>query len=373
MVASPFLSIILPIYNVEKYLDRCMKSILKQSFKDYEIILVDDGSPDRCGDICDEYAKKDKRIKVIHKENGGLSDARNSGLDVATGKFVAFIDSDDFIHKDMYMILYNAIIDSKSDISQCKFKYFFKEDELNKNIINDGNYKIYNNIDAIEEVIENKNLNANVWNKLYKKELFNDIRFPKGKIHEDEFVTYKVFYKASSISFVVKKFNFFKTIQEYKYHEKEMGTTVDGKDMTQRSASTVFSNSIITDNENGYIAIPFYDITTVGKTDDGDNWEYTYYEKTIEKILVMKYNIETKTFSEYGTIKLDEYTDYFDDYFDQASEDEITAMVNDNDQRDRYRSAFVQDGYIYIFSDRQIRSYSYADLSKPTESVDIVK
>ena len=139
---------------------------------------------------------------------------------------------------------------------------------------------------------------------------------------------------------VVKKFNFFKTIQEYKYHEKEMGTTVDGKDMTQRSASTVFSNSIITDNENGYIAIPFYDITTVGKTDDGDNWEYTYY---------------------------------FDDYFDQASEDEITAMVNDNDQRDRYRSAFVQDGYIYIFSDRQIRSYSYADLSKPTESVDIVK
>ena len=172
---------------------------------------------------------------------------------------------------------------------------------------------------------------------------------------------------------VVKKFNFFKTIQEYKYHEKEMGTTVDGKDMTQRSASTVFSNSIITDNENGYIAIPFYDITTVGKTDDGDNWEYTYYEKTIEKILVMKYNIETKTFSEYGTIKLDEYTDYFDDYFDQASEDEITAMVNDNDQRDRYRSAFVQDGYIYIFSDRQIRSYSYADLSKPTDSVDIVK
>lgn len=172
---------------------------------------------------------------------------------------------------------------------------------------------------------------------------------------------------------VVKKFNFFKTIQEYKYHEKEMGTTVDGKDMTQRSASTISSNSIITDNENGYIAIPFYDITTVGKTDDGDNWEYTYYEKTIEKILVMKYDIETKTFSEYGTIKLDEYTDYFDDYFDHASEDEITALVNDNDQRDRYRSAFVQDGYIYIFSDRQIRSYSYDDLSKPTDSVDIVK
>lgn len=206
---SNIISIIVPIYKVEKYLDRCINSILNQTFTDFELILVDDGSPDRCGDICDEYAKKDKRIKVIHKENGGLSDARNSGLDVATGKFVAFIDSDDFIHKDMYMILYNAIIDSKSDISQCKFKYFFKEDELNKNIINDGNYKIYNNIDAIEEVIENKNLNVNVWNKLYKKELFNDIRFPKGKIHEDEFVTYKVFYKASSISFVDKELYYY--------------------------------------------------------------------------------------------------------------------------------------------------------------------
>lgn len=172
---------------------------------------------------------------------------------------------------------------------------------------------------------------------------------------------------------VVKKFNFFKTIQEYEYHEKEMGTTVDGKDMTQRSASTISSNSIITDNENGYIAIPLYDVTSVGKTTNGYDLDCTYYEKTIEKILVMKYNIETKTFSEYGTIKLDEYTDYFDDYFDHASEDEITAMVNDNDQRDHYRSAFVQDGYIYIFSDRQIRSYSYVDLSKPTDSVDIVK
>lgn len=112
---------------------------------------------------------------------------------------------------------------------------------------------------------------------------------------------------------VVKKFNFFKTIQEYKYHEKEMGTTVDGKDMTQRSASTISSNSIITDNENGYIAIPLYDVTSVGKTTNGYDLDYTYYNKTIEKMLVMKYDIETKTFSEYGTIKLDEYTDYFDD------------------------------------------------------------
>ena len=206
---SNIISIIVPIYKVEKYLDRCINSILNQTFKDFELILVDDGSPDRCGDICEEYAKKDKRIKVIHKENGGLSDARNAGLDIATGKFIGFIDSDDFIHKDMYMILYDAIIKSKSDISQCKFKYFSKEDELNKNIINDGKYEIYNNIDAIGEVIDNKNLNANVWNKLYKRELFNDIRFPKGKIHEDEFVTYKVFYRAKTVSYVNKELYYY--------------------------------------------------------------------------------------------------------------------------------------------------------------------
>ena len=206
---SKIISIIVPIYKVEKYLDRCINSILNQTFKDFELILVDDGSPDRCGDICEEYAKKDKRIKVIHKENGGLSDARNAGLDIATGKFIGFIDSDDFIHKDMYMILYDAIIKSKSDISQCKFKYFSKEDELNKNIINDGKYEIYNNINAIEEIIDNKNLNTNVWNKLYKRELFNDIRFPKGKIHEDEFVTYKVFYRAKTVSYVNKELYYY--------------------------------------------------------------------------------------------------------------------------------------------------------------------
>ena len=206
---SNIISIIVPIYKVEKYLDRCINSILNQTFKDFELILVDDGSPDRCGDICEEYAKKDKRIKVIHKENGGLSDARNAGLDIAKGEFVGFVDSDDFIHKDMYMILYDAIIKSKSDISQCKFKYFSKEDELNKNIINDGKYEIYNNIDAIEEIIDNKNLNTNVWNKLYKRELFREIRFPKGKIHEDEFVTYKVFYRAKTISYVNKELYYY--------------------------------------------------------------------------------------------------------------------------------------------------------------------
>ena len=118
------ISIIVPIYNVEKQLSTCIESILNQTFMNFELILVDDGSPDKCGEICDEYEKKDKRIKVIHKKNGGLSDARNAGLNIATGKYIGFVDSDDIIHPQMYEKLYNCINKYNSDIIQCKFKKF---------------------------------------------------------------------------------------------------------------------------------------------------------------------------------------------------------------------------------------------------------
>ena len=107
-MSKPKVSVIVPIYNVEKYLDRCMQSVLNQTLKDIEIIMVDDGSPDNCPSMCDEYARKDNRIKVIHKKNGGLGFARNSGLEIATGEYVAFIDSDDFIDTSMYETLYNT-------------------------------------------------------------------------------------------------------------------------------------------------------------------------------------------------------------------------------------------------------------------------
>ena len=115
---NPVISIIVPVYKVEKQLNKCIESILNQTFKDYELILVDDGSPDNCGHICDEYEKKDSRIKVIHKKNGGLSDARNAGLDIALGKYIGFVDSDDIIHPQMYEKLYNCINKSNLDIVQ---------------------------------------------------------------------------------------------------------------------------------------------------------------------------------------------------------------------------------------------------------------
>src|SRR5690348_8514297 len=118
---NPKISIIVPIYDVQKYLFKCIDSILAQTFTDYELILVNDGSPDSCGEICNEFAKKDKRIKVIHKKNGGLSSARNAGLEIAKGEYIGFIDSDDFIHNKMYEILYQNALFHSSDIIICDF------------------------------------------------------------------------------------------------------------------------------------------------------------------------------------------------------------------------------------------------------------
>ena len=190
----PNLSIIVPIYNVEKQLDVCINSILNQTFSNFELILVDDGSPDNCGKICDEYKKKDNRITVIHKKNGGLSDARNAGLDIAKGKYIGFVDSDDIIHPRMYEILFQCINKSDSDIAQCKFKIHL--DKYNQT------FEEYDNKTAIIDMIDNNKINVNSWNKLYKCELFETLRFPKGKIHEDEFLTYKLLYNSKNIAYI---------------------------------------------------------------------------------------------------------------------------------------------------------------------------
>lgn len=196
----PKISIIVPIYNVEEYLPRCIDSILAQTFKDFELILVDDGSLDNCGKICDEYAQKDDRIVVIHKENGGLSDARNAGIDVATGEYIGFIDSDDWIDSNMYYVLYNNAIKNMADISECLFT------QCSDNIVvkqpNKIIEKVFSKENAIIELYNNDNFGSiTVWNKLFKKSLFDIIKFPFGKINEDQFVTPKLFYYANCVVF----------------------------------------------------------------------------------------------------------------------------------------------------------------------------
>lgn len=195
----PIVSVIVPIYNVEQYLSQCIVSLMIQTLEDIEIILVDDGATDRSSSICDEYALRDTRIKVIHKENGGLSDARNVGIGVAQGKYIAFLDSDDWVTPNFYEYLYELIERENADIVQCDYIEAYSED-IKINFKEDIKEVIYTGVEALHLLYsEEYAKTVVVWNKLYKKELFKDIRFPKGKVHEDEFTTYKLLHQATKV------------------------------------------------------------------------------------------------------------------------------------------------------------------------------
>ena len=192
---NPEISIIVPVYNVEKYLKRCIDSILNQSFTNFELILVDDGSTDNSGKIIDEYAIKDERIKVIHKENGGQGSARNRGLDIAKGNYIGFVDSDDWIHKDMYKCMYQIINEDSTDIVQVGHNTVEKYTKDKRCNINDLN------IICIDNIIE-KFTDCNSFeilplifpvNKLYRRELWKNLRFPEGKFAEDLRIIYKIY------------------------------------------------------------------------------------------------------------------------------------------------------------------------------------
>ena len=186
------ISIIVPIYNVEKYINQCLDSIINQTYKNLEIILVDDGSPDNCGKICDEYAIKDNRIKVIHKENGGLSSARNAGLDVASGEYISFIDSDDYVAENFIEKLYGLCKENDAEIAECGFIKF--EGYIELKYLEEKNEK-YVSTDMLKRMyFETATRTIVVWNKLYKRCIYEGLRFPIGKINEDEFTTYRAFY-----------------------------------------------------------------------------------------------------------------------------------------------------------------------------------
>lgn len=205
------ISIIVPIYNVEKFLEKSVGSILKQTYKNLEIILVDDGSKDSSGKIADELGNQDSRIKVVHKENGGLSSARNEGMKYVTGEYIAFLDSDDCIIPDFYEYLYNMIQEHNADIAQGLFLRIPDEqiDRVNS-IIEEANSKI----DIKETVLTKKDAletlygikegpyiqEVVVWNKLYKKHVLENIVFPVGKLHEDEFTTHKILFNCEKIA-----------------------------------------------------------------------------------------------------------------------------------------------------------------------------
>lgn len=199
MESKPLISVIIPVYNVEKYLDRCVQSVVDQIYSNLEIILVDDGSPDNCPAICDTWAEKDSRIKVIHKRNGGLSDARNAGMAIAGGDFIGFVDSDDWIETEMYQSLYQRMCDDDSDIAACGIEMVW-EDGTPSRILTKSGCCVLNQAEAMEALIHETWLKQPVWYKLYKAELVRDIPFPVGKYHEDVFWSYQTIGKTRSVS-----------------------------------------------------------------------------------------------------------------------------------------------------------------------------
>ena len=195
---KPSLSIVVPVYNVEQYLHKCVDSILNQTFRDYELILVDDGSTDGSSRICDDYKKIDERIRVFHKENGGLSDARNYGLDHSNGEYIAFVDSDDWIDSVMYESMMNSIIDNDADISVCGHRVVTVDGRVEETVVFDEPV-LLTGIEATKEILKDERMPSFAWNKLYKRSLFKDIRFPHGRIYEDIAVIYRYFDMAKRV------------------------------------------------------------------------------------------------------------------------------------------------------------------------------
>ncbi len=197
MENKKLISVIVPIYKVEQYLDKCIQSIINQTYQNLQIILVDDGSPDNCGKIADQYAKMDQRIEVIHQTNKGLSEARNNGIKKAKGEYIGFVDSDDYIDENMYENMLKLIEKKTADVCICNF---YEVSNGNIKIKNKDNGIVeYDKIQILKEVLLDKNIQSYAWNKLYKRKLFDGIQYPAGKKYEDIGTTFYVLEKCDKI------------------------------------------------------------------------------------------------------------------------------------------------------------------------------
>lgn len=202
---EPLISVIVPVYNVEDYLDRCIESIVNQTYKNLEIILVDDGSSDNCPVMCDEWAKKDSRIKVIHKENGGLSDARNYGIELSAGEYLSFVDSDDYVDSDFIESLHSAIEKFNTKLSICNMTTFDENGKTDETFT-----QPYKSLTLAEghEKYESLLRHCAV-NKLYKREIFDTIRYPKGKLYEDLYIYHHILDKVDKVAYTGKNSYFY--------------------------------------------------------------------------------------------------------------------------------------------------------------------
>jgi len=229
----PLITVVIPIYNVEKYLEKCVYSILEQTYSKLEIILIDDGSPDKCGEICDNLKNKDTRIKVIHKENGGLSDSRNVGIENATGRYITFVDSDDYIDRNYIELLYTALTSNNADMSIASHRILYQKKIIDRatNMSFCGDAKL-----ILEKILYDDGVDISAWGKLYKIELFDKVKFPKGRLFEDSATTYKLVDLSNKIAVCSKSvYNYVirsSSISHNKFSEKKLDLIISTKEMT---------------------------------------------------------------------------------------------------------------------------------------------
>lgn len=238
------ISVIIPVYKVEKFLPDCVDSVLSQTYTNLEVILVDDGSPDRCGAICDEYAEKDSRVKVIHKENGGQGSARNRGLDAATGDYIAFVDSDDWIDPDMYEVLLKLLLEHDADIAEASYRFYRPWKTENKTLECPNTQKVF--VWEAEEILERfyfgpdlfSDVAVMVWNKLYKASLLRDLRFREGFIYEDSEFMPRVLYACK------KLVKYDRSVYTYNIH-LSVGETSHSEKNYFKISSSVISSGLV--------------------------------------------------------------------------------------------------------------------------------
>ena len=203
MTNQPLISIIIPCYKVEQYLDACMETVISQTYKDLEILLVDDGSPDNTGALCDAWAKKDSRIRVIHKENGGLSSARNAGIEEAKGEYIMFLDSDDTLHREICSHLYHCLEENGAAIAICDLAHVFPGEDADFNVSQE--VKTLSAPDAIRDLWYQKNFLPSACAKLYKREVLATLRFTQGLLYEDIDLMHLLFWQAKKVVYTPSK------------------------------------------------------------------------------------------------------------------------------------------------------------------------
>ena len=235
---NPLISIIIPVYNVEEYLDRCLESVISQTYENIEIILVDDGSSDNCGNKCEDWAKKDCRIIVFHKLNGGLSDARNFGIERASGEFISFIDSDDWVTNEYIENLYSAIVKDGSDLAMSWYIKLSKNSFDNNSTRKLINYKTLSIEECLKNLLYQNKTDTCAWGKLYSRKLFSILQYPVGKLYEDIPVTYAAILNSEKIARIENR--------DYFYFQRE--TSIQNMDFNMGKLDAIEHIKTMTDD-----------------------------------------------------------------------------------------------------------------------------